>query len=353
LDIPILNIYYLLLYAWNRLEEAGTVKVSAEDATDLLDLFARVLIGGTRVLLKQGLDRGYISLQEDLRGLRGRVDLTATIQRQLMPCAKLSCRFDELSRDVLHNRILKTTIQHLASDSRIDRSQRQDLADLHRRLFNVEPMALTKQAFGRVQLHRNNRQYGFLMDVCELLFDFRMVAETEGDTTFLDFIRKRLPQLFEDFVRNFYKIELEGYYNGFRVIGAETIEWDVAKSDPVSMALLPKMFTDISIDTPSGYAIVDTKFYRNTLATRFDPKLHSIHLYQIFAYLKNIAARGGGFVKTAGVLLYPTVEQTVSADYWVQGHKIRIRTVDLSLEWPGVHKQLLSIILNLSIGNNL
>ena len=68
-DIPIRNIYYLLLYAWNRLEEAEVVAVSTENETSLLNLFARVLISGMRHLLRRGLDRGYIPFQEDLRGI--------------------------------------------------------------------------------------------------------------------------------------------------------------------------------------------------------------------------------------------------------------------------------------------
>ena len=37
--IPIQNIYYLLCYAWNRLEERDIVDVSGIDSTNLVDLF--------------------------------------------------------------------------------------------------------------------------------------------------------------------------------------------------------------------------------------------------------------------------------------------------------------------------
>jgi 5-methylcytosine-specific restriction enzyme subunit McrC len=52
-QIPIANIYYLLCYAWDVLEEKETLAdVDALDSTDLLDLFARVLVNGTRRLLR-------------------------------------------------------------------------------------------------------------------------------------------------------------------------------------------------------------------------------------------------------------------------------------------------------------
>ena len=43
--IPILNIYYLLLYAWDRLPEGGILDISGVDSTELADLFAAVLLG--------------------------------------------------------------------------------------------------------------------------------------------------------------------------------------------------------------------------------------------------------------------------------------------------------------------
>ncbi|NIQ13085.1 MAG: restriction endonuclease, partial [Candidatus Dadabacteria bacterium] len=57
MSIPIQNIYYLLCYAWNKLEEKDLVNVQEEDTTKLIDLFAKVLINGTTYLLKRGLDR--------------------------------------------------------------------------------------------------------------------------------------------------------------------------------------------------------------------------------------------------------------------------------------------------------
>jgi hypothetical protein len=41
--IPIENIYFLLCYAWNKLDEKERVDVSIDDKTELLDLFAKVL----------------------------------------------------------------------------------------------------------------------------------------------------------------------------------------------------------------------------------------------------------------------------------------------------------------------
>jgi len=344
--IPILNIYYLLCYAWNRLEEANVVDVSSEDATSLLNLFARVLVSGTRHLLIRGLDRGYIDHKEGIRGVKGKIDFSSTIKRQLMVNSKLCCSFDELSYDVLHNQILKSTITKLANSANVDKDKREELADIDRRLRAINDLPLSATLFSRVQLHRNNAFYGFLMDVCEMIYNYYLVSEESGDSRFRDFIRDKdkMPKLFEEFVRNFYKTEINKNYDGYSVIGAEYIDWDASEKKGSDIAFLPKMLTDVSIKTPSEYLIIDTKFYKDIMAGRYDDKVRSDNLYQLFAYLKNITKRGESYRRCRGVLLYPTVKQDVDLRYEIQGHEIQIRTIDLSKPWRQIHRDLLKLV---------
>lgn len=348
MDIPIQNLYFLLCYAWNRLEERDLVDVSTQDATSLLNLFARVLIAGSRYLLHRGLDRGYISMEEDLGGIRGKIDFSTTLKRQLMVNARLHCRFDELSHDVLHNRILKTTIGRLASNPDVNNDYRAELADIHRRLSNIEEIHLGADLFSRVQLHRNNAFYGFLINICEMIYNYYLVSQEEGDARFRDFLRdeNKMPKLFEDFVCNFYRIELQGRYPGYKVKGAEYIDWDARAIDVTAAALLPKMKTDISIRTPSGYFIIDAKYYQSALTGQYDQKLHSANLYQLFSYLRNSESKGLEYKNCAGMLLYPTVKSELCLRYEIQGHPFAVNTVDLSLDWQDIHNALLNMVLN-------
>src|SRR3954466_13854019 len=113
MDIPIQNIYFLLCYAWDKLEEENVVDVDPAGITELVDLFARVLISGTNHLLKRGFDRNYVAHQEWTGRLRGRGDISAVAKTGRVT-ATLPCEFDELSYDVLHNQILKATIRRLS-----------------------------------------------------------------------------------------------------------------------------------------------------------------------------------------------------------------------------------------------
>ena len=68
MDIPILNIYYLLSYAWDKLDEAEPQEVSQVDNQNVINLFARVLSNRTSYLLRRGLDRGYVEKSGKVKG---------------------------------------------------------------------------------------------------------------------------------------------------------------------------------------------------------------------------------------------------------------------------------------------
>jgi hypothetical protein len=120
MQIPIQNIYYLLCYAWNKLDESEVVDVKAIDSTELIDLFAKVLSTGLSRLLKQGLDRYYIEHEDAVSGIKGKLNLSETIKQNILPLSKTVCVFDEFDYNVLHNQILKTTIIKLLRTKNLD-----------------------------------------------------------------------------------------------------------------------------------------------------------------------------------------------------------------------------------------
>jgi len=345
MKIPILNIYFLLCYAWNRLNEGQVVSVGVKDQTSLLDLFARVLISGTNHLIKRGLDRGYVSESESIRGIKGKIDFDTSLKRQLLANGIVHCNFDDLSYNILHNQILKTTIKKLTYNNHIHNKHRDELKALDKNLRDIEVLRLQSSHFSRVQLHSNNSFYGFLINICEMIYHYYFISEETGVGKFKDHLRdKDMPKLFEDFVRNFYKTELIDV-PGYQVIGSEHIRWDAAETDDTSKSYLPIMETDISIKTPDRYMIIDTKYYRNALQqSQFKETVRSNHLYQLFAYLKNIEKRGQSYQNCRGVLLYPTVEKDLEFEYEIQGHKIEVRTLDLRKDWKKISDDLLKLV---------
>lgn len=179
-SIPVQNVYYLLCYAWNKLEESEIVDVQSIRSTQLVDLFAGVLTGGVQHLIRRGFDRGYLSFSAEIGTLKGKIEFASSLKRNLLSQGRAVCEYDELDHNVLHNRILKTTIANLILVEGLDHTVRIELRDTLRWLRNIEPVRLSSNVFKRVQLHRNNRFYLFLLNICELIYHNLLVNEQTG-----------------------------------------------------------------------------------------------------------------------------------------------------------------------------
>lgn len=339
--IPIQNIYYLLCYAWDHLEARDVVDVGGLDSTELVDLFAHVLIGGTNHVLRRGLDRGYLTYSDDIPTLRGKIDVTTTVKRSLLATARAHCHFDELSHNVLHNQILKTTIGRLARARDLDKNLRHQLNLLYRRMSDVDDIPLSRLDFHRVQLHRNNAFYDFLMKICELVQQNLLVEQHGAGYRFRDFHRdeQQMATVFENFVISFFKRE----QNLYTVAGQETLAWNATALSEEAKAALPGMRMDITLRGNGRTIIIDTKYYREALQSNWGKEtVRSENLYQLYAYLKNIEVEQGA--QAEGMLLYPTVRRSLDLSYIIDNHPVRICTIDLAQEWKGIRHDLLELL---------
>ena len=342
MQIPIQNIYFLLCYAWNKLDEKELVDVRASDEKDLVDLLARVLISGVSRLFKKGLDRDYILYQESIPGIKGKLELGATLKKSLLQRGQAHCAFDEFSYNVLHNQILKATFRLLLKIDNLDAKLKEESLFLFRRFHQVDEVELQSQLFSRVKFNRNNYFYDFLVKICSLIFHSLLPTEEAGHYRFMDFIRdeRNMAYLFEEFIRNFYKAELIG-----TKVYREDILW-IAEGDDSSIRLLPKMQTDITVEIPGkSKLIIDTKFYKEALREHYDSrKIREANLYQLFAYLKNIEIKDVVSQNCSGLLLYPTVHQPLNEKIKVENHLLHFRTINLNQPWQSIHQDLLGIV---------
>jgi len=336
--IPVRNVFFLLCYAWNRLTEGQMVDVDTIDRNELGDLFARMLSGGVRHLLRRGMESDYLERQAELAGVRGRLQVADTYLRLLDKHGRASCMFDELTHDTLANRILKASMRSLAAVESLDASNRWQMRSLTGRLSHVTDVRVSSTDFARVRLHGNNRPYFFLMSVCRLVHECLLIDETNGRYRVRDFLRDHssMARLFEKFVYHFFRKERPDFE-----VKSDVIRWDGASNVDPTMEYLPTMRTDICLRKPGRTLVIDAKYYAETLAEWYDAqRIHSSHLYQLIAYLKNLQCRGGTDASAEGMLLYPTVKRSLRLEYNLLGHRVRICTVDLSRDWRAIETEL-------------
>jgi len=334
--IPIKNVYYLLCYAWNRLEQGAIVDVGKVPTTELVDLFALVLCDGLRHLARRGLEQGYQLREEELSGVRGRLDIANSVQRFLFMQGRSFCSFDEMSADTSANRILKATLKSLLSAQDMDSGLRKRVHSTYRSLQGIQDIRLSRNAFRSVRVTSNSLFYRFLLDVCNLVFESLLVDEVSGSARFRDFTRDdgKMARLFQSFLFNFIARECPQWN-----VRSENIKWQATSETDPDLVLLPRMQTDISTTRPGEYRIIDAKFYRQTFGSFFDAeKIHSANLYQMTSYLMN--APEAGDIQARGMLIYPKVDRVLREQYEILGRKISVCTVNLDAPWWAIDQEI-------------
>ncbi|WP_247118767.1 McrC family protein [Kordiimonas marina] len=92
-------------------EGPGTT-LSAQN-TDLLECVIGFLLREMAALVRQGLATGYIGYSDDLAMLRGSLNVSRQFTKFAVNPSRVSCQFDELSKDIPINQFLKLALVKL------------------------------------------------------------------------------------------------------------------------------------------------------------------------------------------------------------------------------------------------
>lgn len=333
--IPIKNIYYMLSYSFQVLNEQGYKRIATEEFHNVAELCASILIKGTSVQLKRGLGREYIQEQDVLSALRGKIDISESIKYRTMLKKQMACVYDDFSVNSYMNKILKATMT-LLLHADITKARKKDLKKLL--LFFDEVDDLDIHAINwNVQYNRNNQTYRMLISVCYLVIKGLLQRNSDGSTKLMDFIdEQRMYRLYEKFILEYYRKEHPKI-----TANPSQIPWQL---DDDMGAMLPVMQTDIMLSKDNKTLIIDAKYYSKTTQTQFNVNtLHSGNLYQIFTYVKNKEVEVcKDQHEVAGMLLYAKTDEVVLPNniYKMSGNKIIVRTLDLDCEFIEIANQL-------------
>ena len=99
-NILIKNIYYMLSYAFQTLNQSVYEDIAVEEFEDMHNLFAAILAKGIGFQLKQGLYREYMNRQEDLPVMRGKMNIPGTVKNRLSRKLILTCEYDIFSENI-------------------------------------------------------------------------------------------------------------------------------------------------------------------------------------------------------------------------------------------------------------
>ena len=337
--IPVQNIYYMLAYAFQVLNENGYKNIETEQFDNVGELCAAILSKGGSLQLKRGLGKEYVSETEPLSSLRGKIDITESIKTQAMLRKQLVCTYDDFTVNSYMNRIIKSTMELLIR-SDITKARKKELRKLLVFFGEVEPLNVYDINW-QLQYNRNNQSYRMLISNCYLVVKGLLQSNTSGGTKLMDFLdEQRMCRLYERFILEYFRKE----HPEIRA-SASQIPWQL--DDDFSF-MLPVMQTDIMLSKGNTTLIIDAKYYGHTTQEQYGVHtLHSGNLYQIFTYVKNKDAECGDQPhNVSGMLLYAQTDEAVQPNgvYHMGGNRISVRTLNLNCPFNEIASQLDEIV---------
>ncbi|AYC10526.1 hypothetical protein LS1_00482 [Ligilactobacillus salivarius] len=338
--IPIKNVYYMLSYAFQVLNEQNYKNIATEQFHNTAELMAAILEKGIKVQLKRGLCKEYIPQVAALTSLRGKIDITESIKTQAMLRKQLICTYDEFSVNCTMNQIVKSTVEFLLH-SKISKQRKKNLRKLMLYFDEVELIDLHTINWN-IKYNRNNQTYRMLISICYLVVKGLLQTQVDGHTKLMDFFdEQRMCRLYEKFILEYYRKE----YNGQIIANASQISWQL---DNEENSMLPIMQSDIMLQRNGKILIIDAKYYTHSTQVRFDNHtLHSGNLYQIFTYVKNKEYELRDKEHTvAGMILYAKTDEEIYPNniYQMSGNQITVKTLDLNLPFAEIAEQLDTIV---------
>lgn len=340
-SIFIKNIYYMLAYAFDSLGKPEYEDLEKETFENVHDLFAFVLGEEISFLLKKGLYREYINRREDLSTARGKIDMSGTFRNKMKRKQALFCDFDELSENNLLNQILKTTAMLLIKHGEVGDEHKDRLkAEMHF-FSNVDTLEPSSIKWHSVRFQRSSRSYQWPINLCEMAVKGILLTTEKGDDRLASFVdEQRMSNLYEKFTLNYYKKHRPDLSPG-----ASEVSWAL---DDDNKRHLPAMNTDIFLQRHNTILIIDAKYYGKTMQ-KYHEKLsvRSLHLYQIFSYVKNCQFSHAEW-NVSGMLLYAKTDEEIQLNeaYQMSGNKIAVRTLDLGVPFQEIASQLDAIANN-------
>lgn len=340
-NILIKNVYYMLAYAFQALNQSEYENLAVEEFEDMHTLFAAILSKGIGLQLKQGLYKEYICRQEDLTVVRGKINIPESIKNKIARKQVLNCEFDEFSENNQLNQILKTTAMLLLSHSKVKSDYKDELKKKMMFFSNIDMLEPKSIRWSAIRFRRNSRSYRVLISICQLIIEGMLITTDTGEYRLANFFDEQsMNRLYEKFVLEYY---IQKYPT--LSVSAAQIPWSL--DDGVG-TMLPTMQSDIHLQKGNTVLIIDTKYYSRSTQTFYNKHtVHSSNLYQIFTYVKNRDYSFGEEEReVSGMLLYARTKDEIQPDsvYHMHGNRISVKTLDLNKEFSVIEQQLADIV---------
>ena len=335
--IPVRNVWFLFLFAYNLAHFRGRFEAEIEDSPDFKSLIARLLCHVVETRLRRNLSFGYLRREDTLKRVRGRIDLLKTESHALLRRGEIACRYDELTIDTPRNRLVRaalTELGKLLNDPALSHNARMLASSLGR--AGVSGLMPSRAEITSDQIARHESGDRLMVSLAKAVFDLVLPTEEEGARALLKAQRGQTEfrKLFEKAIGKFFEVELPRE-QGWNVNPGKHIYWPIGAASAGANLYLPNMITDIILENELNHRriIIDTKFTNILTKSRYGDgqRFKSGHIYQLYSYLRSQERPDDPLSLSAeGMLLYPAIGVDIDEAVELQGHIVRFVTINLA-----------------------
>jgi len=190
------RLLFLLSYAGNQGFREDPV--AAVEDSDLWGALAESLAQLADRALSRGVLQGYLTVDESLRTVKGRIRISDQISRRPGMLVPLEVSYDEFTEDIAENRILRAALERMAQVPRVRPDVQSRLRQLKGKLD-----AVTRLQSGAPlppwQATRMNSRYHSVLRLSEVILHNASAEAGDGKQQTASFVVD-MGQVFEDFV---------------------------------------------------------------------------------------------------------------------------------------------------------
>ena len=238
----------------------------------LLEIFISMFLEELSKLIKKGIKSDYITKEENLRFLKGKLKISEQIKYNTIHKERFFVQYEEFISDRIENRLIKTTLQFLYKKSKLNKNQQR----IREFLFVFDEMGIShniKTDFANLKLNRQMKDYEQVLLWCKTFLLENSFSPYKGnDVAFALLFDMNL--LFESYVYDYLK------RNGnFNDITAQDKTHHLAYLDGKTSKFQLK--PDIVIN--KGEIIADTK-WKLLSEDKTHQGISQSDMYQLYAY---------------------------------------------------------------------
>ena len=293
-----------------------------QQADTLPDVLALALNAAARRAFGRGLLRGYLTEEEALHTVRGRIRFDEQIRRRYGIPLPVELRFDEYTEDILANRLVKAAAARLGRMTLHSSEARRGLGWIAAILDNVSLLEFRRRRVPEVRFDRLNEHYRHVVGLARLILLHSEFESRRGEVRASGFL-VNMNDLFQEFLTQALRESLR--------VSANTLRSEVTV--PLDEKNLVKLRPDLSWWEGGVCKFVGDAKYKNITGE----SAPNADLYQLLAYATALDLPGGLLIYAKGEAKLASYK-VLHTDKWLE-----VAEVDLSKSLDTIRKRVKQI----------